>query len=157
MYGESRKSALRVPLWPQASLFMHSSCPRLGFSPCCVPVRSSARPRLMVLIRDVTPRVSFPPPLGLRAALQPDAGFVFVEEVSRLGSCHLLLLWGGLSPGLWAPPSSARDPPTFPGGVVGILRPPLGPCAPVCCLLSEGGHECPCPFTPLLSASLPAP
>ena len=85
----------------------------------------------MVLIRDVTPRVSFPPPLGLRAALQPDAGFVFVEEVSRLGSCHLLLLWGGLSPGLWAPPSSARDPLPSPGAWSVSSGLPLAP-VPLC-------------------------
>ena len=71
----------------------------------------------MVLIGDMTPRVSFPPPLGLRAALQPDAGFVvcggcFMFGVLSLASAvgravswsvgPFLVCTGPPQPSLWA-------------------------------------------------------
>ena len=83
----------------------------------------------MVLIRDMTPRVTFPPPLGPACSLAARCRARSLQRIFHvwgLVTCFCcgegcLLAWGP-SLGCTAPPSP------LPVDVDGVLRPPLGPC-----------------------------
>ena len=70
----------------------------------------------MVLIRDMTPRVSFLPPLGLRAALQPDAGFVVCGGCFMFGVLSLASAVGRAVSWSVGPSLVCTGPPHLPRG-----------------------------------------